>query len=86
MSTETKPPSPYELKDVITQTDETASMVPTDGAIRNYVEELAIQMVIVDKVKERYEMARAKADKIKEQVEKREIELQQLLHDQTAQL
>ena len=68
------------------QTDETTNMVLADGPIRNYEEELVVQMVTVDKAKERYEKAKAKVDWIKEQVAKSDVELQQLLHDWTAQL
>ena len=44
------------------QTDETTNMVLADGPIRNYEEELVVQMAIVDKAKERYEKAKVKTN------------------------
>ena len=83
-STQTGPPSSCEMKDIYTQTDETANTVSTEGPIHKYEEELVVQMVTVDKAKERYEKAKAKVDWIKEQVAKSDVELQQLLHNRTA--
>ena len=64
-STQTELPNCYELKDVTTQTDETTSMDLTDGPVRNYEEDLAVQMIITDTSKERYETTTVEANKLK---------------------
>ena len=45
----------------------------------NYKEELAAQAEIIKKAKERYQASKEEANQIREQAEKRETELQQLL-------
>ena len=73
--------NPPELVDASRQTDKPTDSLTTKCSNRNYTEELAVQMKIADKAKERYETAKAEVDHLKEQATKREVELQHLLDD-----
>ena len=51
----------------------------TGPPTRNYEEEIAAQMAIVEKAKERHQEAMAELGKLREQAAKRKAELQRLL-------
>ena len=58
----------------------------TEPPTRNYEEEIAAQMAIVEKAKERHQEAMAELGKLREQAAKRETELKRLLEERTTKL
>ena len=54
--------------------------IQTETPTRNYDLEIAAQVPFAEKAKERYELAQAKLNKLREQATKHEAELQQLIN------
>ena len=57
--------------------------IQTETPTRNYDLEIAAQVPFAEKAKERYELAQAKLNKLREHAMKREAELQKLLEERT---